>query len=183
MRFSGLTALSLLISAAALPAPANAQSAPPAHKVWEHRFSDIADLLYMQPLCEAAGYRIDAQATEKTLAPAIAAAVAAGIPAGTASAMADAALASRTAEGAEILRKHRAAYTAASASGAVHAPVIALNDWRRYVDGKCYALSTSLDFRPVITAPEDIPSASGALSKWLLDPDGPAGTRVKQPPD
>jgi hypothetical protein len=182
MRFSGLTVLSLLIFAAALPAPAEAQSPPPAHKMWEHKFADIADLLYMRPLCEAAGYRIDVQATEKTLAPAIAAAVAAGIPAGTASAMADAALASRTAEGAEILRKHRAAHGAATASGDVHAPFIALNDWRRYVDGKCYALSTSLDFRPVITAPESIPAANGALSKWLLDPGGAIETKTEQPP-
>ncbi|MBP2161897.1 MULTISPECIES: hypothetical protein [Asticcacaulis] len=179
MRFSGLIVLSVLIAAAALPGPANAQSTAPAHKVIEHKLADIADLLYMRPYCEAAGYRIDAQATEKTLAPVIADAVAAGMPADTASAMADAALASRAAEGSEVLRKYRAAHAAASASGDVHAPFIALNDWRRYVDGKCYALSTSLDFRPIITAPEDIPAANGVLSKWLLDPGGIANTRAE----
>lgn len=182
MRFSGLTALSLLICAAALPATANAQSAPPAYKSFEHKLADIADLLYMRPYCEAAGYRIDAQATEKTLAPAVAEAVAAGIPADTAAVMADEALASRRTEGDKILRKHREAHAAASASGDVHAPFIALNDWRKYVDGKCYALSRSLDFRPVIAAPESIPAATGALSKWLLDPGQTVETKTEKPP-
>lgn len=171
MRFSGLAVLSLMICATAPSAPADAQPVRPSHKVFERKFADIADFLYMRPLCEIAGYQVAPQAAEKTLAPVIADAVAAGIPAGTASAMADEALASRTTEGDQFLRKYRASYTAAAASDDVHAPSIALNDWRKYVDGKCYALSSSADFRKVITAPVQIPDANGALLLWLLDPD------------
>jgi hypothetical protein len=167
----GNTMKAICLAAALATLSFSAVAKTPDDPVLGQKLAAIADFLYMRPLCETAGYAVDPDSAEKIMTPAMAQAAAAGIKPETAEAMAQAAITIRQFEGDRIARNYGDAYTAATESSDVNAPSIALNNWRRFVDGKCYALSVSAEFRDVITAPVAVPPAdiSRGPGKWLID--------------
>ena len=126
----------ICLAAALATLPFSAVAKTPDDPVLGQKLAAIADFLYMRPLCETAGYSVDPDSAEKILTPVMAKATAAGITPETADAMAQAATTIRQVEGDRIARDYGDAYMAATASGDMNAPSIALNNWRRFVDGR-----------------------------------------------